>query len=54
MTGVRRVLFRSAGLGLWVWGMCFELMPRLGLNLLELMRLLERQHWPQQLIAAWA
>lgn len=43
-----------AGLGLWVWGMCFELMPRLGLNLLELMRLLERQQWPQRLIAAWA
>ena len=48
------ILLGVAALGLWVWGMFFELMPLVGLNLLELMRLLERQHWPQRLIAAWA
>ena len=43
-----------AALGLWVWGLLAWLMPRLGLNLLDMMRWLVDQQWPQRLLAAWA
>ena len=35
----------------WVW--LVWLMPFAGPNLMELMRALAEQHWPQRLIAAW-
>ena len=41
-------------LGLWVWALLGGLMPWAGLNLLDSMRWLVDQHWPQRLIAAWA
>ena len=47
-------LFGLAALGLWVWGLLALLMPRLGLNLLDMMRWLVDQQWPQRLLAAWA
>ena len=40
-----------AALSLWVWVWLGWLMPFAGPNLLELVRALAQQHWPQRLIA---
>ena len=39
-------------LTLWVWGWLGWLMPFVGPNLLELMRALAEQQWPQQVTKA--
>ena len=41
-----------AALTQWVWGWLGWLMPFVGPNLLELMRALAEQQWPQRLIGA--
>ena len=43
----------AVALPLWVWVWLVWLMPFAGPNLMELMRALAEQHWPQRLIAAW-
>ena len=44
-------LLGVAALGLWVWGLLAWLLPTTGLNLLDMMRWLVDQQWPQRLIA---
>ena len=45
-------LIGLAALSLWVWGWLGGLMPFAGPSLLELMRALAEQQWPQRLIGA--
>ena len=41
-------------LGLWVWAVLGGLLPWMGLGLLDMMRWLVQQQWPQGLMARWA